>query len=66
MGIPNKLKEVRERAGLTQNELATKANVSRTLIVGIENGTISVVRTSTLTKLSDALGKKVVSIFFTA
>lgn len=66
MGIPNKLKEVRERAGLTQNELATKANVSRTLIVGIENGTISVVRTSTLTKISDALGKKVVSIFFTA
>mgnify|MGYP000945313115 CR=1 FL=1 len=66
MGIPNKLKKVREQAGLTQSELAIKANVARTLIVGIENGTVSVVRTSTLTKISDALGKKVVSIFFTA
>lgn len=64
MGIPNKLKEVRERSGLTQGELANRASVARTIIVGIENGTVSVVRTSTLTKIADALGKKVAAIFF--
>lgn len=65
MGFPNKLKAAREKAGLTQTELAARANVARTIVVGIENGTVDVVRTSTLTKLANALGKKINSIFFT-
>lgn len=65
MGIPNKLKDIRERNGLTQSELATRANVARGLIIGLENGSVRVVRTSTLTKISEALNKKVTSIFFT-
>ena len=63
MGLPNKLKEAREKAGFTQTALSKKAHVARTIVVGIENGTIDVVRTSTLTKLSDALGQKISSIF---
>lgn len=65
MGIPNKLKDIRERNGLTQSELATRANVARGLIIGLENGSVRVVRTSTLTKIAEALNKKVTSIFFT-
>lgn len=65
MGFSNKLKTARKNAGLTQTELAVRAKVARTIVVGIENGTIDVVRTSTLTKLANALGKKISSIFFT-
>lgn len=65
MGIPNRLKNIRERDGLTQSELAAKANVARSLITGLENGSVKVVRTSTLTKIAAALNKKVTSIFFT-
>ena len=64
MGIPNKLKEIREENHLTQEELSKKAKVARTLIVGIENGSIEVVRSSTLTKLASALNSKVRNIFF--
>ena len=64
MGIPNKLKEMREANKLTQEELAKKANVARTIIVGIETGTTEVVRSSTLIKLADALNSKVRNIFF--
>ena len=65
MGIPNKLKDIRKRNGLTQSELATRANVARGLIIGLENGSVRAVRTSTLTKIAEALNKKVTSIFFT-
>lgn len=64
MGIPNKLRETREKAGLTQKALAQKADVARTLVVGIENGTVNVVRTSTLTKIAKALNQDICSIFF--
>jgi DNA-binding XRE family transcriptional regulator len=64
MEIPNKLKDMRTKKGLTQEELSQKANVSRVIIVGLENGTIDVVRTSTLTKLAKALNYKVRDIFF--
>ena len=65
MGIPNRLKEFREKSGMTQCELATRAKVARGLIVGLENGSAKVVRTSTLTKIATALNKKVPNIFFT-
>lgn len=65
MGIPNRLKEVRKAAGLTQAELAHQAHVARAIIVGIENGSIKVVRTNTLTKIADALDERLCSIFFT-
>ena len=48
---------------MTQVELAKKAKVARTIISGLENGTITVTTTETLRKIADALGKKVSEIF---
>lgn len=64
--MKNKLKEVREEIGLSQEELAQKAGVSRVTISGIESGRMNVAKTDTLTKLADALGKKVTYLFFCA
>ena len=65
VGFSNRLKEYRNKRGLTQQELAEKSDVSRATIVGIENGGVKVVKTDTLMKLSNALGYPVTRIFFT-
>jgi len=57
-----KVKELREELGLSQEELSQKAKVSRTIISGLESGTIEVTTTNTLLKLADALGRKVQDI----
>ena len=46
-------------------ELADKACVSRTTIVGLESGAIRTTTTDTLLKLSNALNEDVPNIFFT-
>lgn len=62
--IKTRLKEIREIKGLTQEELAEKAGVSRTIISYLENDRSECAKTSTLIKLADALGEKVTSVFF--
>lgn len=57
------IKQIRKDANMSQTELAKKSNVSRGIISGLENGTITVTSTETLRKLADALGKKVSDIF---
>lgn len=59
-----RLREVREEVGFTQGELAERAGVSRGTISLIEGGRISCVKTDTLVKLADALGKRVDALFF--
>ena len=59
-----RIKECREEQGMSQEELASKANVSRTIISGLETGTITVTTTGTLIKIAEALNKKVNDIFF--
>lgn len=59
-----KIKECREQLGMSQEELSKKAKVSRTIISGLESGTIDVTTTGTLLKIAEALGKKVSDIFF--
>lgn len=59
-----RIKECREEQGMSQEELASKANVSRTIISGLETGTITVTTTGTLQKIAEALHKKVSDIFF--
>ena len=49
---------------MSQEELAKKAGVSRTIISGLENGTITVTTTETLLKIANALNRKVSDIFF--
>lgn len=60
----NRLREIREEIGLTQQELADKSGVSRVTISFIENQKYDCVKTDTLVKLADALGKPVTSVFF--
>ena len=62
--IKTRLKEIREKKGLTQEELSAKSGVSRTIISYLENDRTECVMMSTLTKLADALGEKVTTIFF--
>lgn len=64
MGDVNRLKEYRKKRGLTQQKLADKANVSRSIIIGLERGTIATTTTDTLLKLSTALNATVPQIFF--
>ena len=59
-----KIKEYREERNMTQVELAEKAKVSRSIISGLENGSVTVTRTDTLVKIVHALGKNVSDIFF--
>ena len=64
MGGVNRLKEYRKKRGLTQQKLADKATVSRSIIIGLERGTIATTTTDTLLKLSTALNATVPQIFF--
>lgn len=62
--MENRLRQYREEKGWTQDELARKAGVSRVTICMIENGKLKTSKTDTLTKIADALGAKVTSVFF--
>lgn len=61
--MPFKIREARKTSGFTQEELAKRAKVSRATIIGLENGSITVTTTETLTKIAGALNKKVSEIF---
>ena len=60
----NKIKECREKAGLSQTELAKKAQISRTTLSGLESGTVKITTTGTLLKIAEALGMSIADIFF--
>jgi transcriptional regulator with XRE-family HTH domain len=53
-----RLKELRQSAGLTQQELATRAGVSISSLTQIEQGKTTDPRLSTVTDLAWALGIK--------
>ena len=61
--MKNVLKETREKQHMSQEELANKSKVSRTIISELENNKTDVITNVTLEKLSKALGKKVTDIF---
>jgi transcriptional regulator with XRE-family HTH domain len=56
--------ECRKQKGMSQEELAEKASVSRAIISGLETGNIKVTTTETLLKIAKALNMKVSDIFF--
>lgn len=62
--MKNKVKEYREKAGLTQEKLAEKAEVSRNTISSLETKTNTNVTYEIMQKISEALNKKVATIFF--
>lgn len=59
----NKLKECREKRGLTQEELAEKSQVSRVTISQLEQGRENTTA-KTLLKLAQALDTTIDDIFF--
>ena len=59
-----KLKEVREKKGITQEELERKSGVSRQTISAIENDKAGDIKIGTLKALANALDVTVDSIFF--
>ena len=63
--MKNKIKEIREKLGISQEELAEKSGVSRTTISELETEKKEVTTNTTLEKISLALGKRVTDIFFT-
>lgn len=61
--LANRLKEVRQAAGLTQAELAERVAVSRKTINTVENG-VFIPSTLLALKLALALGEKVEKLFW--
>ena len=58
-----KIKIIREKQGLSQEQLAEKSGVSRTVISFLENKEDYVTTTSTLQKISDVLNCNVSDFF---
>lgn len=59
-----KLKEVRQKRGITQEELAKKSGVLKATILDLEDGKIKNVSASTIVNLSKVLNCKVSDIFY--
>lgn len=59
-----KIKEVREKRGITQDELAQLSGVSRGTICALEKGTTRTTTTKTLLKLAAALETTVDQLFY--
>lgn len=59
-----KIKELREKLNMTQEELAEKSGISRATISMLENDVTKEVMTSTLRALADALETNVTDLFF--
>ncbi|WP_415967195.1 helix-turn-helix transcriptional regulator [Faecalitalea cylindroides] len=61
--MDNKVKEIRIKIGLSQEELANKSNISRYLISKIENGEDVNLTKNTMISISKALEKPVIEVF---
>jgi transcriptional regulator with XRE-family HTH domain len=64
MSVSYKIKKLREDLKISQEELAVKSGVSRTIISGLETGAISETSTATLKKLATFFNVKVSDLFF--
>ncbi|WP_300628220.1 helix-turn-helix transcriptional regulator [uncultured Thomasclavelia sp.] len=60
----NKIKEIRIKKNMTQEELAKKSGISRPYISRLENNEEMIIKSSTMVAIADALGKPVSYIFF--
>ena len=64
MIVSYKIRKLREDLKISQEELAEKSGVSRTIISGLETGSISETSTVTLKKLASFFNVKVSDLFF--
>lgn len=58
-----KIREKREKCGLTQSQLAQKSGISRTTINALESGNERVTTTKTLMKIATALDVTIDELF---
>lgn len=58
-----KIREIRERVGITQEELSAKSGVSRATIWALECGENKVTTTKTLLNIATALGVQLDDLF---
>lgn len=61
--LKNRVKEFREEAGMTQDELAKKSGISRTMISQLETDQKTDCKVSTLFAIAEVLQKPVSEIF---
>lgn len=59
-----KIKEIREKSGMTQDDLAEKSGISRSLISQLESGKLQSTSTKTLQKIALALDCQITNLFF--
>ena len=59
-----KIREIREAKGMSQETLAEKAGISRTIVWNLETNPNAVTTTKTLKSIADALETTVDKIFF--
>jgi putative transcriptional regulator len=59
-----RVKEIREKLGMTQEELERKSGISRQTISAIENNQAKNVMVGTLRALANALGTTIDNLFF--
>ena len=57
------IKMVREEKGMTQEQLAEKANVNRSLLNQLETGKLKNTSINTLQKIADTLNCKITELF---
>jgi len=62
--VGEKLKDLREKLGMSQEELSAKSGVSRVTISLIETGKTKEVLSGTIKALASALGVSVNDLFF--
>lgn len=62
--MKNRVKEIREEIGWTQERLAKESGVSRFTIVMIENDEDRPIKSTTMKKIVNALQRPVTEIFF--
>ncbi len=62
--METKLREIRTGKGMSQEELAEKSGVARSIISALENGKAACITTKTMQAIAGALGCRVSEIFF--
>lgn len=62
--MENRLKEIREKAGMTQEELAESSGVARATISFLESGKSTNSQAKTLSAIAKALNRSVSDIFY--
>jgi len=61
--METKVKEYREKRGLTQEELSKLSGISRTTISDLENSKLEEISTKTMKALSSALKVNITTLF---